>query len=100
MACNADGLVMSSHERKYLSFQLLACVLPVLCPAEVGVVLSPNLLVCLVNNSRSSGNYLYSIARHLVSPMCVSCSMRDTCKYTCTCTWTVGRTVFLCKDYQ
>lgn len=62
-----DGLVMSSHERKYVSFQLLEAVLPSLSPQEVGVVFSPNLLGCLMNSSRATSNYLYQATRHLVS---------------------------------
>ncbi len=65
--CDLEGLVMSSHERRYVSFQLLQSLLPTLSANEVGVVFSPNLMGCLMNNSRSSGNYLYPVARHLVS---------------------------------
>ncbi len=59
--------MLSSHERKYVGFQLCEFLLPSLKATEVGVVFSPNLLVCLMNNSRSTGNYLHSAARHLVS---------------------------------
>ena len=59
--------MLSSHERKYVSFQLLQSLLPTLSADEAGVVFSPNLMGCLMNNSRSSGNYLHLKARHLVS---------------------------------
>lgn len=62
-----EGLVVSSHERRYISFKLLESLLPTLVANEVGVVFSPNLMGCLMNNARSSGNYLYPKARHLVS---------------------------------
>lgn len=57
---------MSSHERKYASFLLVEFVLPALSVDEVGVVFSPNLLRCLLNNSHSTTTYLYPTARHLV----------------------------------
>lgn len=62
-----DGLMQSSHERKYVGFQVCGSLLPSLTAQEVGVVFSPNLLGCLVNNCHSSENYLHSAAKHLVS---------------------------------
>ncbi len=58
----------SSHERKFVAFQLIEHLLVSSLKAEeVGVVFSPNLMSCLFNNSHSTGNYLHSAARHLVS---------------------------------
>ena len=63
-----ESLFTSSHERKYVGFQLLEMILPSLSVGEVPLVFSPNLLRCLVNNASSQENYLHPAARHLVSP--------------------------------
>ena len=62
-----DSLFTSSHERKYVGFQLLETLLPSLSVGEVPLVFSPNLLRCLVNNASSQENYLHPAAKHLVS---------------------------------
>lgn len=84
-----DALFLSSHERKFLGFKLLKSLLPTLRTSEVScrgcwwdcaismgqsslqvaLVLSPNLLHCLVNNASSPDNYLHSAVTHLVSPL-------------------------------
>lgn len=63
----SDGLFTSSRDRKYVGFQLVEKLLPSLLADEVGVVFSPNLLHCLMNNSHSAGNSLYPAVNHLVS---------------------------------
>ena len=62
-----DSLFTSSHERKYVGFQLLEMVLPSLSVGEVPLVFSTNLLRCVVNNASSQENYLHPAAKHLVS---------------------------------
>ena len=62
-----ESLFTSSHERKYVGFQLLETILPSLSVREVPLVFSPNLLRCLMNNASSPENYLHPAAKHLVS---------------------------------
>ena len=46
---SADGLFVSSHERKYLGFKLLETLLPALTTSEVGVrLLSSSLTVMMM----------------------------------------------------
>ena len=80
-----DGLMLSSHERKYVGFQLCGFLLPSLAADEVGVVFSPNLLGCLTNNSCAAGNYLHSAAKHLVSCRHAACVKSDILVCVCVC---------------
>lgn len=87
--------MLSSHERKYVGFQLCGSLLPSLSAQEVGVVLSPNLLGCLMNNSQSAENYLFPAARHLVSHV----SMPAVCLHDVSlCMTGAGGAEFLYRD--
>ncbi|XP_065891483.1 uncharacterized protein [Dysidea avara] len=61
-----ESVIVSSHERKYLSFKLLELLLPTLDVSEVVAVFTPNLLRCLRNNLSGADNYLNKAAKHLV----------------------------------
>ena len=81
-----ESVIVSSHERKYLSFKLLELLLPTLDVSEVSMynvvvlhyycpqvvaVFTPNLLRCLRNNLSGADNYLNKAAKHLVNSLAV-----------------------------
>lgn len=62
-----DGLMISSHDRKYLGFKLLESLLPSLECSEVSAVFTTNLVQCWMNNVGSGANYLHAAAKHLLT---------------------------------
>jgi DNA polymerase phi len=54
-----QGLIPSSHERKYLAFELFARLLPYLPEARAAAVFSRGFMQCLVNNLAGKENYLH-----------------------------------------
>lgn len=65
-SCYTGHLLPSSHERRYLALKLAESLLPSLTPLEVGVVFSPGLLRCVINNVHKEGNLLSAAAKHFV----------------------------------
>ncbi|KAG2493575.1 hypothetical protein HYH03_008094 [Edaphochlamys debaryana] len=60
------GMMDSSHERRYLGFQLFSRVLPHLRPEHVSVVFSPNLTRTLANSVKRGDSYLHASSRKLL----------------------------------
>ena len=60
------GLMDSSHERRYLGFQLFARCLPHLRPEHVATVFSPALTRTLTNAVKRRDSYLHASARKLL----------------------------------
>ncbi|EDO45649.1 predicted protein, partial [Nematostella vectensis] len=60
-----DGLFQSTHERKYLGFQLIEKILPMLKSEQVAAVFAKNSMRSFINNLSSSQTYLHKAARHL-----------------------------------
>lgn len=64
-----DALFESSHERKFLGFQLVQLFTQdARLKPFVGCTLSPNVVRSLVNNLSVKSNSLYTIAKQTVSP--------------------------------
>ncbi|XP_032218016.2 myb-binding protein 1A-like protein isoform X2 [Nematostella vectensis] len=64
-----DGLFQSTHERKYLGFQLIEKILPMLKSEQVAAVFAKNSMRSFINNLSSAQTYLHKAARHLASSM-------------------------------
>ena len=61
-----NGLLASSHERKYLALDLCEAVLPRVQPQSVPVVLSSTLLACVTNSLSNSSTFLNERAAEFV----------------------------------
>ena len=68
--CATDLLFTSTHERKYLGFQLFQKLLPSVPASSVSLLFTPNFLRCLMNSLSSKDTYLFKIARQTAD--CIS----------------------------
>ncbi|KAM0933020.1 putative DNA-directed DNA polymerase [Dioscorea sansibarensis] len=64
-----DSLLMSSHDRKHLALDILLLLLPRLPVACVQIVLSPKLVLCLMDILSTKGSLLYNAAQHFVKEL-------------------------------
>ena len=65
--CFEADLMESTDKWRYLAFALLKSLLPSLKAAEASVVLSPNLIKCLISSLSNRQSDLHQAALHLVS---------------------------------
>eukprot|EP00250_Pteridium_aquilinum_P013456 c21353_g1_i1 orf=322-4125(-) len=65
-----NSLVTSSHERKYLSMELLQLVLPKLSAPCVHFILSKTFVRCLLDALAAKGNLLYKSAQTCLGSVC------------------------------
>ncbi|KAJ0962754.1 hypothetical protein J5N97_027876 [Dioscorea zingiberensis] len=61
-----ESLLMSSHDRKHLAFDILLLLLPRLPVSCIQTVLSPKLVLCLMDILSTKGSLLYNAAQHFV----------------------------------
>ncbi|KAK9814621.1 hypothetical protein WJX72_008822 [[Myrmecia] bisecta] len=62
-------LFTSSHERKYLGFQLFILMLSHLRPQQVRAIFSQNFLRCLINNLGDKKSFLHAIAQRCAAKL-------------------------------
>ncbi|KAJ3393682.1 DNA-directed DNA polymerase [Lobulomyces angularis] len=58
-----DSFFNSTHERKYLGFQIFQIILPKLKNSEVPTIFSKNFMRCLINNLSGEKTYLHKVAK-------------------------------------
>lgn len=64
-----DGLFQSTHDRKFLGFQLVNKILPQLSEKEVSVVFGAHMMRSFINSLSSSQSYLHEAAKQLASSL-------------------------------
>lgn len=61
-----EGLLQSTHERKYLAMNLLLKIAPKIPSNKVDVVFSESIIRCIINNCQSKMNYLYKSVKSML----------------------------------
>ncbi|KAG6480164.1 hypothetical protein ZIOFF_063642 [Zingiber officinale] len=64
-----ESLLQSSHDRKYLAFQILLLMLPKLPISCIKVVLSEKFVHCLMDILSNRDAWLYSVAQHFIKEL-------------------------------
>ncbi|KAI8929432.1 DNA polymerase phi-domain-containing protein [Entophlyctis helioformis] len=54
----------STHERKYLGFQVFQLILPSIDESQVALFITPHFMRCLINNLAGHDNFLHKQAKH------------------------------------
>lgn len=67
-----DILFTTTHERKFVCFQLLLLILPYLAPAHVPLVLTPNFLKCYINTLSNKKSLLHPQAKLITAALIAS----------------------------
>ncbi|KAL9986840.1 hypothetical protein ACROYT_G001046 [Oculina patagonica] len=62
-----DGLFQSTHDRKFLGFQLVKKVLPKISAKQVSVLFGGHMMRSFINSLSSSQSYLHEAAKQLAS---------------------------------
>ncbi|KAJ3108275.1 DNA-directed DNA polymerase [Phlyctochytrium planicorne] len=65
-SCVEEPLMVSNHERKYLALQVVSQLLPRIESEDFGLVLSPRIIRCLVDNTGKPKNLLCNAANTVV----------------------------------
>ncbi|KAL5700073.1 DNA-directed DNA polymerase [Ranunculus cassubicifolius] len=63
------SLLLSSHDRKHLAFDLLLLLLPKLPPSCVQIVLSQKLILCLMDILSTKDSWLYKAAQYFLKEL-------------------------------
>lgn len=61
-----DGLLESTHKRKFLALNVMLKFLPKISSQQVNVILSAQLLRCIINSCQSKENYLFNAVKDVL----------------------------------
>ncbi|KAJ7365956.1 Myb-binding protein 1A [Desmophyllum pertusum] len=64
-----DGLFQSTHDRKFLGFQLVKKILPQISAKQVSVLFSGHMMRSFINSLSSSQSYLHEAGKQLASSL-------------------------------
>jgi len=72
-----DGLLQSTHERKFLALNLLLKFTPLISEEHVAIVFSPDILRLIFNSCQSKDNYLFRATRTILDKLPVEAAKNE-----------------------
>jgi len=72
-----DGLMQSTHERKFLVMNLIIKIVPKISSIKVHLIFGESITRCIINSCQSKMNYLHNSAKNMLSKLAVAVSQNE-----------------------